>query len=221
MHHAGPIILFIGLALLLLWRRIRGRLWEPLDFYFGCLFLVTVVSLGRMGAHGQYVLELLVVTLIYLLRLEQFPDLPGRDLLVSIQIFLLFLYAPSFVFLEEGLFDRAANTAAPKIYSVIKDAKGPIISQQASFALFSRGEIYIQLFHFAGLSRAGMWDQRLLLNQIEKRTFPYIITEFSIEESKLGADELERFTPEMMDALKKNYRRQELIYPYYIYRPAD
>jgi hypothetical protein len=219
LHHAGPAGLFIGLALLILWRRFRGRCWEPVDFYLGCVFVTTVVSLGRLGAHGQYVLELLVVMSLYLLRTTGLPSISGKEVLVSVQILFLFIYAPLFVFLEEGLWDMASNRAETRIYPLLETSSAPILSQQGSFALFSRGEIYVQLFHFCGLSRAGLWNQKLLLREIEKHTFSWVITEFPIEEPVASDTDRERFTPEMLQSLRANYERREAIYPYYLYGP--
>ncbi len=218
-HHAGPIFLFIGLALLASWRRFRSGAWDALDCYLVWAFLLTVVSLGRPGAHGQYVLELLVVTMAYLLCIADFPVMSARSALVAVQIMLLFIYAPAFVFIEEGRWDIAANQAANRIYPMIKTASGPIISQQGSFALFGHGGIYIQLFHFSGLSRAGIWDQSVFLRAIEKHTFPWVITEFPIENAHPSDSDVERFTPEMLKSLRRNYQRNTEIYPYYLYVP--
>jgi hypothetical protein len=219
-HYAGPIFLFIGLALVTSWRRFRDGSWEPIDLYLGCVFVLTLVSLGRLGAHGQYVLELLVVTLLYLLRTTGLPLVRGRDVMVSLQILFLLIYTPLFIFLEEGPWDLAGNQAAKKIYPLLKADSGPILSQQGSFALFSRGEIFIQLFHFSALSRAGFWNQDVLLKEIGDHTFSWVITEFPIEEPATeNAPDKERFTPEMLEALRKNYQRREAFYPYYLYNP--
>jgi hypothetical protein len=219
-HHAGPIFLFIGIAVSILWRRFKDGIWDATDCYLGCLFVITLISLGRLGSHGQYVLELLVITLLYLVRNTGLPAIPRHDALVSAQVLLLFLYAPAFIFLEEGLKDAAANRASSRIYSLISERSGPVLAQQASFSLFSRGEIYIQLFHFSGLSRAGMWDQAPLLNKINKREFCCVITEFPTEEPVLSDSDSERFTPETIAALRKNYQLLESDYPYYFYVPA-
>ncbi len=218
-HHAGPICPFIGLALFEAWRRFKENRWEALDIYFGMVFVTTVISLGRVGAHGQYVLELLVVTMLYLLRQYGLPSIRGRDVLVSVQVLFLFVYTPLFIFLEEGLWDIAANRAANRIYPLLNAGSGPILSQQGSFALFARGEIYIQLFHFCGLWRAGLWDQGLLLKDIGKHTFSWVITEFPIEGPIPSDTDRERFTPEIVDALRANYQRRQAIYPYYLYTP--
>ncbi len=218
-HHAGPVSLFVGLALSISWRRFREQRWEPIDLYLAGVFLTTLVSLGRTGAHGQYVLELLVVTLLFLLRTTGVFSMRGRDRLVSLQIVFLLIYTPLFIMVEEGQWDMAANRAAKEIFPLLKTEHGPILSQQGSFALFTRGEIYVQLFHFSALSRAGLWDQGLLVRDIDQRIFAWVITEFPIEESIAAADDRERFTPEMQEALRRNYLRREAIYPYYLYRP--
>jgi hypothetical protein len=220
LHHAGPILVFIVIAALTFYRRILHFRLEPIDCYFGCVFAITLFSLGRIGAHGQYVVELLVVTLAYLLRTTGLPAVRGWNIGVSIQVLILFLYAPIFVFLEEGLWDRAANKASGAIYDMIRGEPGPILSQQGSFALFSRGEIYIQLFHFTGLSRAGRWDQSRILNDIAQRKFPYVITEFPIENPANTESSTERFTPEMLSALRNNYRRARFVHPYFVYIPG-
>ena len=113
----------------------------------------------------------------------------------------------------------ACSRAAAKIYPLLREGSGPILSQQGSFALFARGEIYIQLFHFTALSRAGVWDQAMLLKEIDAHAFSWVITEFPIEDPVWTADDLERFTPEMAEALRRNYRREQAFYPYYLYRP--
>jgi 4-amino-4-deoxy-L-arabinose transferase-like glycosyltransferase len=218
-HHAGPLLIFIGIALTFLWKRFRNRNWEEIDCYLLFVFLFTLFSLGRPGAHGQYVMELLAVVLIFLLRMPISFKAAKKNIWVSVQILILLIYAPLFVLLEEGLHNRAANRAYPEIYRMIETSSGPILSQQGSFPLFTRGEIHIQLFHFTGLFRVGAWDQKYLLDAIEEQVFPYVITEFSFAESDGGSDGQERFTPEMLQALRTKYDFFKEVYPYYIYRP--
>ncbi len=222
-HHAGPIFLCIGLALVLCRKRLKSREWGAMDYYLVSVFVVTIITVGRVGAHGQYVVELLVVIVLYLIYTTDFPFLKRRKLLISVQILCLFMYAPLFILVEEGSGNISSYRAAQKIYPLLKaesgSEPGPILSQQGSFALFSRGEIYIQLFHFSGLARAGLWDQRHILEPIDNRVLSWVITEFPIESGDLYADDNERFTPELVEALKRNYKRREVFVPYYLYAP--
>jgi hypothetical protein len=218
-HHAGPIIIFIGLAIFISWKHFKNGTWESIDCYLACVLATTIFSLGRVGAHGQYVLELLVVVLLFLLRTVNLPVIQGRDVLIGVQILILFVYTPIFIFVEEGLWDIPSYGAAAKIYPLLKAHSGPILSQQGSFALFGSGEIFIQLFHFTALSRAGLWDQSLLLKEIEKQTFPFVITEFAIERPATSENAKERFTPEMLEALRAHYQPLMTVDPYHLYFP--
>ena len=219
MHHAGPLFIFIGIALSFLFKRLKNRNLEEIDCYLLVIVPFTLITLGRPGAHGQYVVELLVVVMIYLIRMPIPLKTAGKNIWVSIQILIFFIYTPLFVLLEEGLHKRAANRAYPEIYHILENTSGPILSQQGSFPLFTRGEIYVQLFDFAGLSRMGLWDQKKLVDEIEKQTFSHIITEFPIHESTGGADDLERFTPEITEAVTTKYMLLKEVYPYFIYQP--
>ncbi len=219
LHHAGPILPFIGLAVVLCWRHFKEQTWDPADWYFACVLIVTIISLGRLGAHGQYVLELIVVTILFLLRNTTLPRIAGHETLVSVQVLFLLIYAPLFVSLEEGLEAISASRAAPEVYRLLQSRPGPIVSQQGSFALFGQGEIYVQLFHFAALSRAGMWDQSRLLKDFERRTIGAVVTEFPIETGIQTDSDQERFTPEMLQSLRRNYHRWRVVYPYYLYAP--
>ena len=57
------------------------------------------------------------------------------------------------------------------------------------------------------------------MKDINNRSFPWVITEFPIEGAAGTSVDHERFTPEILAALRKNYQRREAIYPYYLYGP--
>jgi hypothetical protein len=218
-EHAGVLAPFLGLALWRLWPRLRERRLEPIDFYFAVVIILTVPSLGRAGAHGQWVVELLVVAVLFLLRTGGLSFPQGRVRLGVAQLALVLAYAPAFVLLEEGLWDRASIRAAPEVRAIIESAPGPVISQQGSFSLFTRGEIHVQLFHFAGLTRQGRWDERPLLREVEERQIRWVVTEFALEEPVVDDDAQERFTPELLEALRRNYLRYAQRGPYFLYSP--
>jgi len=218
-HHAGIFFGFLGLALARLGARLRRLEIEPLDAYFAVLVPSTVASLGRVGAHGQYVVDLLVVCVVYLLRHGGLRFAAGRETIACAQLGLLFAYAPAFVLLEEGLWDRASLRSAPAVRALLSTEPGPILSQQGSFPLFTRGEIHVQLFHFAALARQGRWDERPLLREAEEGRLAWVVTEFPLEGDADDADARERFTPELRSALARHYVRRAFLDPYYVYRP--
>jgi hypothetical protein len=220
-HHAGIFFGFLGLALARLVPRLRRLEIEPLDAYLALLVPVTVASLGRAGAHGQYVVALLVVCVVYLLRHGGLRFAAGREAVACVQLGLLLAYAPAFVLLEEGRWDRESLRSAPLVRALLATEPGPILSQQGSFPLFTRGEIHVQLFHFTALAREGRWDQRPLLREVEKERLAWVVTEFPLEGSDDGADARERFTPELRSALALHYVRRAFVDPYYVYQPRS
>src|SRR5438445_67215 len=78
-HWAGPFFAFFWLAAVRLRSRLRESALEPIDFYCVVVALTTIPSLGRVGAHGQYVLDMLVVTVLFLLRTGGFGFPAGRS----------------------------------------------------------------------------------------------------------------------------------------------
>ncbi len=220
LEHAGIFFGFLGLALARLWPRLRRLEIEPLDAYFALLVPVTVASLGRAGAHGQYVVELLVVCVVYLLGHGGLRFGAGREAVACVQLGLLLAYAPAFVLLQEGPWDRASLRSAPLVRALLSTEPGPILSQQGSFPLFTRGEVHVQLFHFAALARQGRWDERPLLREVEEGRLAWVVTESPLE-GEPDEDARERFTPELWAALARHYVRRAFLDPYYVYRPRE
>jgi len=85
--------------------------------------------------------------------------------------------------------------------------------------LFTRGEIYVQLFPFTSLSRTGRWDPTPLIRAVEERKPAWVVTESPLEQPVESDDDWERFTPELRDALARSYVRRARIGVYYVYRP--
>jgi hypothetical protein len=220
-HHAGPLFLFLGLAALLAWRRLRAGQADFMDFYLAVAAGWTVLSCGRDGAHVQYVIELCAAALLYLLRASGLPAMPRRDRLVAAQLMLLLVYAPLHVALEHGPFAIATRQASAKVLPVIREHPGPVISQAGHLALFGSGEIYIQLGHFMNLARTGMWDQGRIIADVAERKLEWAVTLFDIHGRNLSADDRERFTPELLAVLQQNYRLTMREGPYFLYRPVD
>ena len=147
--------------------------------------------------------------------------MPVRDRLVTFQLLILLVYTPLYILLENGPFAFASRRASASILPLVEHTRGPIISQQGGFALFATGQIFIQLGHFVNLSRAGLWDRQKIIRDIESRRaeWVWVITLFDINSGELSEDDRERFTPDMVEALRRNYRIQKIVQPYYLYAP--
>jgi len=221
LQHAGAFFPFLGLALFLLLPRLREKQREPVDLYLLVSFLLTLFFLGRLGAHSQYVVELCVVTLLFLIRTTGLASMPGRSALLAVQLAMVLGYTPLYIALEKGRFGMASQRAAERIYPLLRQQSGPILTEQGSFALFSGHELFIQLFVFSDFARRGIWDEGKLVREIEHRNFVWVITEFPVEQPLQRVKDLERFNPPVVDAIRSNYQRAEVIGPYYLYRPLS
>jgi hypothetical protein len=219
-EHMGIFFLFTGLAATRLLARFRAGAVEVLDVYLAVLALVTLLTLGRVGAHSQYVLELLVLVAVYLVKHGGLYPRPGGEGRTRLQLAALLVYAPLFVLVQEGPFDRSSFESAPVMRALLASASGPIVSQQGSFSLFTRGEIHVQLFHFMGLARMGVWDEAPLLREVEEHRVAWVVTESPLEGPLQGNPARERFSPELWEALGRNYERRAHYGPYYVYGPA-
>lgn len=220
-HHAGPIFLLIGLAMKLCYDRLKAKKWEFVDYYLIVVTLVTLAFCGRIGAHTQYVMEFCSVIFIYLLRVVGFPSLAGRTRLLQYQMLFLMIYAPLYVFVEEGRFGMAANNAAGEVYKILDTKKGDIISQQQSFALFKANRLYVMLGIFGNLARLGSWDQSKLIQNVDQGKVTWVITHFPIDAQTNHPDDIERFTPQLLDAIRKNFKQVAVVKPYYVYQYAE
>src|SRR5262249_36574354 len=142
--------------------------------------VMTLATLGRAGAYDQYVIELLIVTMLYLLQTGglRVPATPGW--LASTQLAIVLVYGPAHVFFHVVPRARASLAAVAPIHELLRSVPGPIVSQQGSFSLFTRGEIHIQLFHFASLARLGMWDQTPFIDEIDRGRLAWIVTQFPL-----------------------------------------
>lgn len=215
LQHVGPAIIFLVLAARVVKARTRQRRADHLDFYFIAAVLLAIASLGRIGAHTQYVVELHCVTLLVLLRAGGFdPKLAG-----VLQVAGLLIYTPVFMG-QKAARALPAYAAAPAVHARLRQVDGPIISEQAGFAPFSGRELYIQLFHFSALARMGRWDESPLVRQIAARQFAFVITEFPLEDaSAWRSRHAERFNPRVRQAILENYRRSASMGPYFLYQP--
>lgn len=88
-----------------------------------------------------------------------------------------------------------------ELRQLIRNTEGDIVIDEYMGALVLENRpIYIQPFDMSQLSRLGLWDQNLFLQDIQKKQFPYIIITKTMPEIMN-----DRWTPEMLAAIDQNY----------------
>ncbi|MFL6583482.1 MAG: glycosyltransferase family 39 protein [Chthoniobacterales bacterium] len=214
----GPIAILLCVVSYCTARRFGSRCWDVLDLYFVILLLITTVSLGRLGSDAQYVLQLVVVSFVCLAR-ESAIIHGWQNMLLKLQFTALVAAAPWLIVHNKVLPQLTAIRSADTVYRALRKTDGPILSEKNSFPLFVNGEIYVQLFHFEALQRAGRWNEQPLLDRANESFFAAVVTEFPLDRTIEQRGDRMRFSPELVQALRSHYELALAAYPYYVYLP--
>lgn len=216
----GPLVVFLIWACLRATRTLLSRTWGFLDVYFTIVVVLSVVSIGRVGSDSQYVLELVVLIFLYLQPIFFRPASGFQRFAVATQLVVLILGAPWFIGKRVPREVRAYH-GWQEVAPDLSHSRGVILSQRNTMPLFVNGSIYVQLFHFMALSRKGMWNQQLLVKDVEGHLFGRVVTKFPVGTGGRNDADQERFTPELIAALRSNYRLDRIVDIYYVYRPNE
>lgn len=95
---------------------------------------------------------------------------------------------------QEAFFDRIAQS--------IKKVPDPILSWDMSLLLANGRPIYFEPFPMAQMSYSGVWDETVILKEIEAKKFKMAILYFYAPLLKKDRN----FTPGFLEAFKANYR---------------
>lgn len=104
---------------------------------------------------------------------------------------------------------------------VVRDLRrvdSPVLSDRAGAALLAGHAPVYEPFINTQLSLQGLWDQTPLLRQIERKEFSRIVLLFDIQQPSFDR---ERFTPELIEAVRQNYILMHTIGTHYFYRAKE
>lgn len=179
--HAGVLAL-AGWAL---YRRCGGPFWLA-----SLAALPTAIGVGKWGAGESYFLALIVATSVLagcaLSRLSRPVELTAASLVILIQAG-LFLHEPfvpaSWGWHDLGLQqaslggtpDAFAAEAGWEVVDIVNAVAGPVLAEDASFALLAGREVVGNATHLRNLHQSGLWSGERLLEDIEERRFRWII----------------------------------------------
>ena len=215
-----PILLLGSLAFGVLGVRSRTAFW-----WLICSYLVgsiaTALLIGKIGSDVNYLLELsAALSLAAGAFLARYGGRPGARsallLVMALQTVLMVQASQSFyAALQAHVIAQREGIA--RLERVVDDSRKPVLAdEQAGLLPLDGRRIYIQPFEFSQLAREGRWDQRPLLEAIDRREFPAILI---WEPPYAPGVARERWTPQMLRAIEANYepagRHAETV----VYRP--
>ncbi len=206
---SGYILVFFALALVLIYLLLSRKWlnqWLLLVLYV-ILGLLSTIIVGKVGSQVNYFNEFAVGMAFFLGILVTLANQDKRKqamswiILIPLSLWLIYfsnwLVAP---ILKDRL-SPGFRDGFNELRQLIRNTEGDIVIDEYMGALVLENRpIYIQPFDMSQLSRLGLWDQNLFLQDIQKKQFPYIIITKTMPEIMN-----DRWTPEMLAAIDQNY----------------
>ncbi len=218
LRKAIPILLIFGGAFLFLAPR-RVKSWSLLIPYLIGATL-SALTIGKIGSNVNYLLELCAALSLVAGALVAWSR--QRHWLRAVLLILLALQVGQLMQATlkgpvEGLKWRLKPAGALKdLDRLVETADGPVLADEfAGMLTLQNRPLYIQPFEVTQLANAGLWDQDDLLTSIRNREFPLILIHHFMDWPVYK----ERWTPEMLSAIKHNYEPIRFLAETVVFQP--
>lgn len=225
------IVLFAFAGSFVLYTTIKGGYREKhgifiIYFVISALMALTV---GKIGASAiSYMLELVAVSCIlfgfFFDRIKReiegttmIPVLVGGLLIFQLVAFAHAPYVADSAFSGSTTPTVEDKMVGEEVSSYVKNMSGKILSEDAGFVVINGKELLVDTTLVAQLYRVGLFDQSELVSDVQDREFSLILLKFDVE----SVTKHQRFTDEMLDAIRANYHLVEKIGENYMYEPNE
>ena len=209
-------IVVVVLAALTLARAVRVRRFTPAAAYLPWALLLSLTC-GRAGASSNYFLELLAVLCLC--------SGQAVDLVLARRPLLCLVVAAGLALQCSGVVNqyRAVDywlrppgpqfrQDGQRLVARLAQADGDVLCEFNGFTVRADKRVLFHLNALGDLAKRGQWDQAPLLTWIEERRFAFL----AVERRDVG-----RWSPEAMDAIRRNYSPTELFSVYKIDKPTQ
>jgi hypothetical protein len=204
---AGSLLVCLIFLLLGGWFRLKSW-WLIAPYLVGAS--LTGLTIGKIGSNVNYLLEFsaaVSITLAAMLAWQRPRPLiyNGLVMLLALQVFLFLPGTGNHWFTEMRLEQREEFD---EIMGITRRSEGPVITDEHMGMLpLQNRAIYIQPFEVTQLARDGLWDPQPFVEAVTRQEFPLILI-FDVPNSDLLE---ERWTPEMLAAIRQNYQEEQRI----------
>ena len=186
------------------------------SFAFLYLFFVLLmtVTLGKQGSDTNYFLEWLALSSLTLgWMLESFAGLPEgpqrsffRPWVASVVVGFFLCQIVAWIYPYRDLSRvthgyKASKDFFDRISLIVQRTKGKILSADMSLLTANDREIFYEPFPMGQMSYSGVWDERLILKELDEKNIALIILFFYAPPLKADRN----FTIAFMDMFKKRY----------------
>jgi hypothetical protein len=180
--------------------------------------MLSGLTVGKVGSNVNYLIELgaavsLALGAVLAWQRPRRPAYAAIALLLALDIALMVLAAPYRVVVQGRL---AQSAEAQRLLGLVHAAPGIVLADEDMGLLVLDGRpLYLQPFEMTQLARAGRWDQRPLLDALERQAFAAILI-YTIPEIPLHR---QRWTDEMLATIARRYVVEERVGLTDVYRP--
>jgi hypothetical protein len=200
----------------------------PLLFGYICFSIGEMALCGKIGSAPNYLLSLVCATSLGLgflfhrlivLWQKTSASLLKRSLTILFMaacVYQLFLVSQWMRYLLPLGPSQTEKSAGIVLQRTLSNVDSPILSDLAGVPLLAGHPPVFQPFICSQLSHQGIWDQSLILDRIARQEFTKAVLRFDLSQPDWDR---ERFTPEMIEALRKAYTLERQIHQFYLYKP--
>lgn len=191
--------------------------------------LLVSSTVGKLGSEVNYLVEFMgVVSACFAVAVA---DSLAGSLSGSLGAKLAALALPGLLLAEavwlapspapewQDVWDARGRDEAAQVLERIERTDGPVLSEDMTLLVLAGKEIVYQPFEMTQLARQGVWRPDAFLRSLERGEFGLVVLRFDIESPPWW--ELERFSAEMLRAMRRGYVRSGRIGGYRLYEPKD
>ncbi len=214
---ACPLLLLGGLAFA--WRAPKDRAWWLVVPYLA-LSVPSAVLVGKVGSDVNYLLELSAALCLATGALIAWQR--GRPRLRALLISLLALQVLALAqssLVPSGLQDYVVDQEREvrQLSRIVAGAEGPVLTDEHMGLLPLNGKrIHLQPFEMTQLSRDGSWKQDRAVETIREEEYAVVM----MWEPPFARDiKQDRWTEEMLGAIRTHYEPTDRLADMVVYRP--
>ncbi|MCX7705068.1 MAG: glycosyltransferase family 39 protein [bacterium] len=197
-------------------------------FYWYCVLSpITLLFAAKIGAEANYFLEIIALSSISLgIFFEKIQFISKQAILLTLvsQLFLFLPFKPAPVFTKTyGQEMPAAIGSDPS--STLKEAgeliagellsvSEPILSEDTGWLVVAGKDVIIEPYQFSQLAKYGRWNENFIVEMLREKQFNLILLN-----SESYEKQSEKFTQNMLEAIRNNYQVKRIIGNIYILEP--
>jgi hypothetical protein len=203
-------LLFLFSAFFVLSRFFRRKA-GIFEFYF--LFsLAPLAALGANGSGDNYFIESVTASsVLFGVFLSRAADFNKR-FRVSVGLWTLFccqllIYFPSGVFVHS--FESPIKSLEKQfdpVAAIVRQVSGDVLAEDAGILIGSGKRVVYEPFEYTQLARRGLWDERAILDRLERKDFRLIVLNTNLFGTQKQLIQTSKFSAGFIRCLKANYK---------------